>query len=674
MLSLKIAILWHQHQPYYKINGKYQLPWVRLHGIKDYYDLPALFFNYPSIKQTINIVPSMIMQAEDYARNNVDEKILNLTRKRADELNDNDKSEILKSFFICNEANMILPELRFAELYEMAKSSDISAFNVQDWLDLQIWYNLTWFGQVSRQRNDVKYLFAKGRNFSEEDKQLLFAIQKDILSEITPTMKRLQDLGNLEISVSPMYHPILPLLFDTNSASEAMPNNILPKPAFQEPQDAQWHLSKAIDFYSNRFDKKPNGLWPPEGAVSNKIMELVAESGIKWVATDEGIMTASFNNSVNRLERFFPRRFKTDKGELIIFFRDRLLSDLIGFNYSAMNPKEAASDFINRLKYVRWEISSHYGEDSLRHAVVPIILDGENCWEFYKDNGKPFLDALFTGLSNEPELRTITFSEATDEQSINYLRPMNYLRAGSWINANFDIWIGQKEHINAWNALREARKAIEEASGNQKGKDIKAAIDEIHIAEGSDWFWWYHDTHQAPNKPDFDIMFRSLLINVYTYLGEDVPKYLFKPFSKIQSKQLLQQAKTKITPDIKKMDIKQWEGAGLYNTSLAMDAMHSSAELLSSVYFGNDDSSIYIRIEAKREISDKDKIKLIISEPFEFTVELSKRDLIGDADNIFQVKIERQNVNTIKMKIISETINGIIHYPRSGSLEIVFVN
>ncbi len=671
MTPLKIAILWHQHQPYYKINGEYKLPWVRLHGIKDYFDLPALLFDYPHIKQTFNIVPSMIIQIEDYAQNKVNEIILNLTEKEAKQLNDDDKRKIFNYFFICNEKNMILPYKRYAQLYKLAKdnNNDISFFTTQDWLDLQIWYNLTWFGQISRQRADLKYLFRKGENFTEDDKKILLSAQKEILNEIIPTMKRLRDLGNIEISVSPAYHPILPLLCNSDSAKEAMPETELPQPAFKFPEDAEWHLHEAVRFYENKFGKTPKGLWPSEGSVSDEALQLISDSGIKWLATDEQILTESLHD-VNRLERFFPRRFITDSAELVIFFRDRLLSDLIGFNYSNMNAEEAATDFINRLKYVRWEISSHYGEDSLQYAVVPVILDGENCWEFYKDNGKPFLDALFRGLSNEPELRTVTFSEAADEKSINYLKPIKHIRAGSWINANFDIWIGQTEHIKAWNALREARQTIEKHKNTADKTQYANALNEIHIAEGSDWFWWYHDSHQAPNKHDFDVMFRDLLKNVYKFLDLKHPSHLDEPFGKIIRDEILIQPLKSVTADTKQLIEEQWEGAGKYNVSFAMDAMHSAGTILKTVYIGNDKDKIYFRFDLIGEFDADSHIELEVAEPFSKQIELSDTHLADNTHKTLLLQMERRNADSIKFKIKTRGNYGIMTYPRTGYLEI----
>jgi alpha-amylase/alpha-mannosidase (GH57 family) len=611
----------------------------------------------------------MIMQIEDHISSEVDEKILNLTRKPATELNDDDKIQILQSFFICNEQNMIFPYPRYAELYEKAKKNDTGLFDTADWLDLQVWYNLTWFGQISRQSSELKYLFLKGMKFTEEDKILLLKVQNEVLSKIISVMKHLQELGNIEISVSPMYHPILPLLCNTDSAHEALPDDELPSPPFRFPGDAAWHLNKAINFYAERFGVKPSGLWPSEGSVSNKTMELIAEAGYKWLATDEMIMTESLHHSVNRLERFFPRLFKTGKGDLTVFFRDRLLSDLIGFNYANMKPEEAATDFINRLKYVRWEIGAHFGEDSLDYAIIPVILDGENCWEFYKDNGKPFLDALFSGLSNEPELRTVTFNEAADKQSINYLRPMNYVRAGSWINANFDIWIGQKEHIKAWNALHDARNAIDKSKSQKSDAVIQSAIDEIYIAEGSDWFWWYHDAHQAPNKHDFDIMFRDLLKNVYQLLEEDIPGYLNKPFGKISQK-IITYPRNEISPDTTNLVETEWNGAGIYNTSLAMDAMHSTTDILSAVYIGNDKGNIYFRLDLKKEFEKGSECSIEITEPHNRTIEMNELNLAKNSGKILLTSISRHEAESVVFRINLKSNERIVNYPRSGYVKI----
>ncbi len=667
MLPLKIAILWHQHQPYYKINGEYRLPWVRLHGIKDYFDLPAMLLDYKELKQTFNLVPSMIIQNEEYATSDVNETFLNLTEKPASELTDDDKQQILKLFFICNEQNMILPYKRFAELFELGKSGDIGAFSMQDWLDLQIWYNLTWFGPISRQNPDLKYLFFKGENFSEDDKSLMLKVQKDILGKSITIMKRLQNAGNIEISVSPMFHPILPLIINSDSALDAMPDKEVPVPAFRFPQDARWHLEEAVKVYRERFDRRPAGLWPSEGSVSDDVLSLAADVGFKWLVTDEQIMIKSFANSVDRLERFFPRRFVTSKGDITVFFRDHLLSDLLGFSYANMEAGTAATDFINRLKYVRWEISSHYGEDSLNYAVVPVVLDGENCWEFYKDNGKPFLDALYSQLSNDEQLETVTFSEAA-ENSTNFVPTMNHIHSGSWINANFDIWIGQKEHIIAWNALRDARQAIENSSLNDNDENFLKAMEQIHIAEGSDWFWWYHDAHQAPNKNDFDIMYRELLKNVYLYLGEEYPAYLNQPFGKAEKEILLRQPLAKISPANDKIIESDWEKAGFYKASLAMDAMHSNADVLDCVYFANDSSTIYFRLDLKRKLKKDENIIMKIVEPFEDTILFN--ETLSDDEGVLFGSCNLRNADKIRMNITVKTEQGIIRYPRSGLLEI----
>lgn len=677
MLPLKIAILWHQHQPYYKINDEYKLPWVRLHGIKDYLDLPLIALDYPRIRQTFNIVPSMLMQIDEYINGSANEIVLTLTQKNAAELNDREKEKILNSFFICNFDNMIKPHKRFLELYNLAQENSISLFTEQDWLDLQIWYNLTWTGPVSRQNPDLKYLFSKGSNFNEDDKLIMLECHRNILNSIVPALKRMLNIGNIEISTSPVYHPILPLLCNTNSAAESMAWLTLPEPPFQYPVDAEWHLTHAIQYFRSKFDCNPNGLWPSEGSLSDEAINLISNAGIKWAATDEQVLMNSMPADTHRLERFFPRLYSNSESQLIIFFRDRLLSDLIGFSYSGMNAHEAALDFVNRLKYVRWELSSHFGEDSLKFAVVPIILDGENCWEFYPNNGFDFLNELYELLSSEDEIKTVTFSEAADSESVNFRQPINRIQAGSWINGNFEIWIDGKSHLKAWEALRDARMFIDTCQKISDKRKIEEAMNFIRIAEGSDWFWWYHHAHQAPNKHDFDVMFRQLLINVYTTLDSEIPDNLISPFGEAEVNKFLQQPKNLVTPDLTKINQQDWQQAGYFNPKSAMGSMHSLSELLDMFYFHADSDYIYLRLQCSDTISHDMQFIITLEGDINYTIEISKENSANNnsefsyriMDNNLLVSISRHQAKYLECRVNIKSKMGAFNYPRTGTIK-----
>jgi alpha-amylase/alpha-mannosidase (GH57 family) len=676
MKKLKIAFLWHHHQPFYKLNGEYLLPWARLHGIKDYLDLSLILYDYPKIKQTFNLVPSLLKQLLDYKNDTANEIVLNLTKKRSDELSFADKSNIIKSFFICNYENMIKPHERFRELYEKSTMSNINEFTIRDWLDLQVWYNLTWFGPISRQRSEIKYLLAKGRDYTEDDKKLMLVAQREIINEIIPTFKRLMDMGQIEVSVSPFNHPILPLLIDSKSAHDSMPNIELPETIFNFPQDAAAQIETAVEYYKQLFDRKPQGMWPSEGSVSNEALKLMSNAGINWVATDEMIIMNSIGEGHDRLERFFPRVFNGGVEILHMFFREHFMSDLIGFQYSSWDADKASEDFINRLKYVRWELTSTYGEECLDSAVVSIIMDGENCWEFYEDNGIDFLKALYSRLSNDDELTTVTFQEAINNYK-EFAEPFSSIKAGSWIDGNFDIWIGQEEHRKAWSALSKARKLIDEKRGCLNESAILEAMNIMYVAEASDWFWWYSDSHQAPNKYDFDYMFREHLKNIYRLMDSKPPEELEQPFAGCNSTVLFRNPTGMINPEIYRNDASEWEGAGFFNARMTMDSMHSGGLKINKILIGNNEEKMYFRLELSQNLRDDDRIVIDFPDKIIDTMTIDRESIrnISNAfiiDDILQLSLSApKEQDFLKFRIIAKSKYGITIYPRQGEINII---
>ena len=535
MKRLKVAILWHQHQPYYKYKNEFLLPWVRLHGVKDYYDLVALMNEFPAVKQTINLAPSLMLQIDDYINNITFDKVQRLTRIPAGHLTDKDKIEILDNFFIINYDNLLKPHARYQELYNICvnKETALAQLTTRDWLDLQVWYNLAWLGQISRTQPFPKRLLKKQKDFTEEEKLLLLDFHNEILSKITKEMSALKRLGQIDISCSPLHHPILPLLCDSNSALEAMPKTALPEPIYKYPEDARSQIKYGVDYYKKLFGSKLKGMWPSEGSVSNQTLELIAGEGIQWIATDEGILQASMGDAYKNIYKYFPHEINTPKGTITLFFRDHNLSDRIGFIYSNWHGYDAACNFREELLAIRNNIIDNLGEDAIDSAVVPIILDGENCWEFYYENGIHFLRELFSMFENTAELETTLFSECLNLPIPDFLPQLNSIRAGSWINSNFDIWIGDKDDIKAWNMLSKVRNLVEENQPKLSSEQLEAIMNEIYIAEGSDWFWWYGPEHNAPNKSDFDVIYRWRIAEIYKMLGIEPPTELSIPISDI---------------------------------------------------------------------------------------------------------------------------------------------
>jgi alpha-amylase/alpha-mannosidase (GH57 family) len=691
MRPLKIAILWHFHQPYYKKDDTLILPWVRLHGVKDYWDLPELFHEYPNVRQTINLVPSMQMQVEEYVVRSTSDRVQQLTAIKASSLSEKDKKEILDSFFLCNEENMIRPYPRYSELFEQSRNKDeaLSNFTEQDWLDLQVWYNLTWFGQISRKRPAINRLFRKERGYTESEKEIVMQMHLNVLSQIVPQLDMLQDMGQIEVSVSPMYHPILPLLCDSESALEAMQGAEMPDKLFKYPEDAIYHVKEAMKYSEDILHKKATGMWPSEGSVSNKALEIMADAGVKWFASDEKVLANSVGNSYDHLDKYFPRKIKTKAGYIAGLFRDVRLSDAIGFEYSRWNHFDAVNDFMHRLRHIKSELVNNKGEECIDHAVVPIILDGENCWEFYANNGEFFLREFFHQLESMSDFETVTCSQAVAEDHLNYLPEIDDIKAGSWINGDFHIWIGHEEHRRAWSLLSDIREIIEKKKGDLSSDDLKKVMREIYIAEGSDWFWWYGDTHQAPNKPDFDVLFRWHLRKAYSIIGEKHPEELDSPISEYAPSAGLVEQSGDIHPEINGIvnPENEWENAGFYDAATSMGAMHQIGEVLNRFWFAGSNKKVYFRFDLKSPLAYFDSVTLNIKSPkkmdivmlssglrffsehkisnieyaYKDVMELSfDKDCFTDSDDNFQ----------IELSITTHTQDGEITYPRQRTIKI----
>ncbi len=595
---LRIAFLWHNHQPYYEKDGEFILPWVRLHAVKDYYDLPLLLHEFPKIKKTYNIVPSLFLQLEKYIDRSVEDTIQKLTKIPAKDLNEEQKIQILKSFFLCNENNMIRPYPRYNELFE--KSKKIDAVNLlveQDWLDLQVWYNLTWLGEFSKTTPFAKRLFNKGCKFTEKEKMLLLDFHLEIIKNIKVLFNNLIELGQVSISTTPYYHPILPLLCNSEIAKEANPMNPSCNPQFLYPEDANQQIQMSIDFYQKEFGSLVKGFWPSEGSISNESIKLFIKNKVKWIASDEAVLFAS-EYPKTYLEKFFPRKYASKDGEITIFFRDHTLSDKIGFVYSNWNPHDAAKDFVDLLLKIRTTIINNLEEKALDSAIVSIILDGENCWEYYPKNGSDFQRALYSLILNTPELQTCFLDEAAEDGSNEFLQKMSSIRSGSWIDGNFNIWIGHNDDIEAWNMLSKVRQKFEQQKSSFSKELCEKIYNELYIAEGSDWFWWYGPEHNAENKEDFDVLFRWHIKNLYDLMGESIPEEVFLPIPKTAQSNITL-PKTRISPAIdgKEDSNIAWENSGNFSFSPSFSTMHQIGLYATKIFFGNDEHFLFFKIE-----------------------------------------------------------------------------
>ncbi len=506
------------HQPYYLdlATGQMRLPWVRLHGIKDYLDMVKILEHYPNIRQTFNLVPSLIEQIQAYS-DGVQDTWQVLSYKKASELSVQEKDFIRDNFFSAHLRNIISLYPRYYQLY--LKKQERGEFTPQDYLDLQVWFNLAWFDPILKKSlTTLKAVIAKARNFNEEDKRKVLEAQIEVLKETLPVYKKYQDSGQIEVTTTPYYHPITPLLYNTNIAREANRSAHLPRDNFNYPEDAQSQIRQAVELYQKTFGCPLRGMWPSEEAVSEHILPFFAQSGIKWIVADEEIMLRSIHKKRSPENLYKPYLLKREEGEFSAVFRDRNLSDLIGFVYHGLTEHAAVADFIGHLHNIA---KGAKGKDCL----VTIAMDGENAWEYYRNDGWDFLSHLYKCLSDDKLIQTVTVSEYLNKFPAQ--DNIRRLSAGSWIYGNFNKWIGQEQKNRAWEYLAVARRELKRASEHQSVRvqaDMEKAWKQMYICEGSDWFWWYGD-----NNKDFDELYRRHLSNFYRFLGQEPPEYLNRP-------------------------------------------------------------------------------------------------------------------------------------------------
>ena len=516
LIMLYLSIIFHMHQPYYKnlLTHETNMPWVRLHGVKDYLDMVELVQKYPSVHLTFNVVPSLLEQIEDYVNQNIKDKFLELSYKPAKELTPQDKQFILEKFFSFDRERGIAIHPRYYDLY--LKNLAKKEFSTEDYLDLQVWFNLAWIDPSFRGAiPELKDLVDKARFFTEEDKRIVLDKQAEILKNVIPAYKKAANSEQIEITLSPYYHPILPLLYNTKIAKEGNPRCVLPKTQFAYPQDVSGQIEEAVKFYISRFGLAPSGMWPSEESVSEHILPYIIRQGIKWIVADEAILFKSLKCKKRDTTLLYqPHILKRKDGELNIIFRDRNLSDLIGFVYHHWKAQDAVNDFMKHLENITRAFNN-------QDVLVAIAMDGENAWEYYPNDGQDFLNELYTRLSDCPFLKTITPKE--------YLRKfpshnqIKRLAAGSWIYAEFGKWIGNPYKNKAWESLAEARRQLQKLIDSGQNID-DLVFKQMYILEGSDWFWWYEE---QPH-PDFDKLFRTHLENFYTLINKTPPDSLKK--------------------------------------------------------------------------------------------------------------------------------------------------
>ena len=620
MPALRVVVLWHQHQPFYKdlVTGEYRLPWVRLHALKDYYGMVKLLDEFPDVHQTFNLVPSLIAQIQDYVAGTAQDPFLQVAAKPAKDLSSEERRFALQYLFQANPVNMIGRYPRYRELWERFRNAGDSPeradkyFLPQDFTDLQVLSQIAWFDEFFLEDADIKSLVKKGHTFSLDEQSFVIRRERELLAKVLPAHAAAAARGGIEISTSPFYHPILPLVCDTNMGAVSSPRLPLPQNRFRHPDDAREQLLRGLDLHEKIFGVRPTGVWPSEGSVSEEVFSVAQKLGVKWMATDEGVLGRSLGVFFARdgyghlpadlaKKLYTIHRFESGQTEMHLIFRDHTISDLVGFVYSGMPADQAAQHLMQNIRTAAQPILQK-GED----AVVPVILDGENAWEYYPQSGREFLRRFYDALSREKDVEAVTVSEAIARQKTFSVLPS--LVPGSWISANFNVWIGAPEDNRAWDYLYHARNFYEQAAPAASEAQRKLAYEEILIAEGSDWNWWYGPEHHSANDREFDELYRKHLSNIYQALGATPPDYLAQPIIGGTTRPSFMPQTAYIHPHIKGEMVRyfEWMGAAVYTSDRRSGSMHGKQFLLDSVYAGIDESNVYGRLDFAGGVPEAD--------------------------------------------------------------------
>ncbi len=600
------------HQPAYKLNPEsdFLLPWVRMHAVKDYLDMVLIMKDFPKLKLNFNLVPLLLQSLIDYGQNHAQDVHSKLSVTPIEELTDDDKRLILNNFFDANFTAMISHHEEYERLYNkrvVDNVFDINEYSDQEYSDIMAWFNLAWFDPIYGEiYPELKQLAEKGSGFTLQDREKIIEYQLEIIRQIIPTYKKYMEDGRIEITTSPLYHPILPILLDIKCAHRNIPNpEVLPS-NLRMSKDAIAQTKLALDKMEEIFGRRPKGIWPPEHCVSAKTLDVLADLGVKWTISDEGILANSINYDFVRdfkghladpYHLLKTYEYKTHNSKIDIIFRDSIIPNLISFEYPNVDSQKAANDLYDRIKVIQNRILASPDESHL----LTIALDGENSWENYQEDGSHFLKAIYKLIEEDDTLETVLISDYIEHDK--NIKKLPKIYSGSWINRNFQLWIGEPTKNQAWNALKRTHddfnKFVEE---NPNHPNIEKARNEIFTAEGSDWFWWYGEPNSSGQDHLFDYLFREHLKNVYKYFDMPVPTSLEMPLGLMSKPSSLPTGS--ITPVMDGQDRidDEWLNAGVIELP---DIPYSEdLKFFKKIKFGFDSDNLYLRFYVDEEVRE----------------------------------------------------------------------
>ncbi|NDU85262.1 MAG: glycoside hydrolase [Ferrovum sp.] len=543
--KLQLILCWHMHQPDYRhaLTQRFEMPWTYLHALKDYTDMAAHLERHPDMSAVVNLVPSLVDQLDDYARQYAagvwhDPLLQWLQSAHLDDLSGTDRQRLIDACLRCHAPKMIDPFPPYRLLRDWVqrmKQDEVEPglyVSGQFLADLLVWYHLAWLGEsVRRSEPLVARLMTQGKGFTLEDRHELNALIGTLLTQILPRYRALQATGRVELSTTPAYHPIMPLLLDFNAAREAVPHLALPmSPAYPGgAARAVAQVREAQASYQTHFEQSARGVWPGEGALSTESLDILADQGFRWTASSETVLANSLRLSWGQTvpEKsawlYQPYLHTSKHGSILCYFRDDRLSDRIGFDYAQWESGAAAQDFVAQLEAI------YHAGPATHDQVVTVILDGENAWEYYPYNGFYFLDHLYQLLTEHAFIRTTTF--AAHSAKVTRAAPLNQMVAGSWVYGSLTTWMGDAYKNAAWDLLVKAKECYDHRVATLSATQQVLATRQLSVCEGSDWFWWFGDYNNADSVRTFDELYRLNLTNLYLLMGVEPPTLLSHPLS-----------------------------------------------------------------------------------------------------------------------------------------------
>lgn len=668
--KLSIAFYWHMHQPVYQLNADedYLMPWVRLHGVKDYLDMLLIMKKFKKLKLNFNLVPVLLDSIIEYGEKDYHDIHSRLTVTSVSDLTDDDKQFILNNFFDVNYSSMIFPYESYNELYQKRfenEKIDINDFAPQEYADIMAWFNLVWIDPIFYNiYPEIKDLIQKGGNFTLEDRVTIIETHRKIIRQIIPTYKEFMEKGRIEITTSPYYHPILPVLLDIKSTQKNLSTIDSELVDLNMKDDAKFQMKSALDRIEEIFGKRPSGVWPSEHCISAEELDLFKELGIEWTISDEGILAKSINFDFVRDFKGYLEdpyylmksyEYKTKNSKIKMIFRDSVIPNLISFEYANHDPKIAAADLYDRIKVVQNKLQSSPDDNHL----LTIAMDGENCWENYIEDGSIFLKEIYSMIEKDESLETVLISDYLAQEK--HHKELKKIQAGSWINKSFQLWLGEPVKNLAWAYLKRVKDDFNNfIKTNSNEKIIDSAYKEILITQGSDWYWWYGEPNDSGQDHIFDYLFREHLKNVYKFFGAKPPDYLNTPLISVSSKPS-RYPKKNITPKIDGVDETddEWLNAGCID--VPNGPTQSESKVFNRVCYGADENNFYLRLYLNSIIPTEDENNPDLHQMYIYLRNADKKQqqspirLINKTENIFPIMKEKFH-NELRISILENKL------------------